>query len=209
MIAVLGFSAPTDIPGSNISGLLSNVAAAGGTNRWNINAIGTAPNNFAGLVGMGGHDPAAQVTIKHPKGGVNGLVIAPTDNDTGGLPAVLFKNVAGGNVGSIMTNATVTAYNTTSDGRLKEHVEPLAGGLDTIRALRPVQFRWKMDGSLGHGLIAQEVQHIVPEVVSQTETLGIDYGKLVPWLVSAVKELTQQVETLTARLAETEASPAA
>ena len=45
-----GFAVSGNIPGDNVAGLLSNVTAGGGTNRWNINAIGTAPNNFAGLV---------------------------------------------------------------------------------------------------------------------------------------------------------------
>ena len=164
----------------------------------------TGASTLVGRVSIGANviGYAAKAEIEYNKFADYGLVFKHlAGSDAGGNHSLLFLNAAAAIVGSIATTGTATAYNTTSDGRLKEQVEPLVGALDTIRALRPVQFRWKGDGSLGHGLIAQEVQEVVPGVVSHTETLGIDYGKLVPWLVSAVKELTQQVEMLQAQLA--------
>jgi hypothetical protein len=126
--------------------------------------------------------------------------VQPTDNDTGPGGNCLFIAVGGGIPGYIQSTATTTAYVTTSDGRLKEQVEPLPDALATVLRLDPVRFRWKVDGSVGHGLLAQAVQAVVPGVVSGAEEgetpLGIDYSKLVPWLIGAIKTLGQRVETL-------------
>ena len=128
----------------------------------------------------------------------HGIILRGTGTDTGGYH-MLFMNAAGSIVGSVSTTASATAFNTSSDERLKEAVEALPDALSTIERLDPVRFRWKADGSVGHGLIAQEVQAVVPEVVSgdeATQTLGIDYSKLVPWLIGAVQDLAQQVKAL-------------
>ena len=130
-----------------------------------------------GSVGVSG-DPIAdaKVTIWYPKDTHYGLLLRALNSDTG-HDTVQFVSIGGGSTGSITTTNTTTAYNTSSDGRLKEGAEPLRGAMDVIRALNPVSFRWKSDGSSGHGLIAQEVAQVVPGVVSGTGTLGIDYCK--------------------------------
>ena len=129
--------------------------------------------------------------------------------------ACYFSNAAGTGVGAITTTGAATAYATTSDARLKEQVEPLTGALDVVRALNPVSFLWKADGSPGRGLLAHEVAEVVEDVVigeagaveddGRIKPQMIDYSKLVTYLVGAVKELTQQVEMLTAQLAEASA----
>lgn len=111
-------------------------------------------------------------------------------------------------VGSISVTTTATAYNTSSDYRLKENATPLASGLSTINQLAPVEFTWKADGSTGRGFIAHELQAVVPEAVTgakdavdaegNPEYQGVDASKLVPYLVSAVKELKTRVEALEA-----------
>lgn len=153
------------------------------------------------------------LTITFPKaGGGHGLIIRGTGTDTLGGYHILFHNAAGAIVGSIATNATTTGYNTTSDGRLKHAITPLTGALDVVRALNPVSFLWKADGSPGRGLLAGEVQEVIPDGVITGERGAldddgrilpqmIDYSKLVPYLIGAVKELTQQVEMLQAQLA--------
>ena len=148
------------------------------------------------------------INLRHDKSGHYGIWVQPVD-DAGALTAMLFANAAGTAVGSIATTVAGTTYNTTSDVRLKEGVAPLADALDVVRALQPVAFRWKTDQSAGHGFLAHEVQAVVPGIVTgetgavdvagQIVPQQMDYSKLVPWLVAAVKELTQQVEMLTAR----------
>jgi hypothetical protein len=78
---------------------------------------------------------------------------------------VYFSN-SNGNVGTISTSGSATAYNTSSDYRLKENVQPMTGALATVAALKPVLFNWKVDGSDGQGFIAHELQEIVPGCVT-------------------------------------------
>jgi len=71
-----------------------------------------------------------------------------------------------GTVGSISTSGSATAYNTSSDYRLKEDVQPMVGSVDRLMALKPVNFAWKADGSRVDGFLAHEAQEIVPEAVT-------------------------------------------
>jgi hypothetical protein len=89
----------------------------------------------------------------------------------------------------------------TSDIRFKTNIKPLAYGLDEIMKLKPVSYSWKSDlSSKKVGLIAQEVQKIVPEVVINDETLGMNYGELVPVLINAIQEQQKTIEQLEARI---------
>jgi len=100
-------------------------------------------------------------------------------------------------VGSISTNASATAFNTSSDARLKD-VTGKARGLEVINALNPVAYNWKADGKADEGLIAQEVLDVVPNAVSgsEEEYYQMDYSKLVTYLVAGMKEQQEQIEQL-------------
>jgi hypothetical protein len=119
-----------------------------------------------------------------------------------------------------------TLWSSSSDRRLKTDITPLPAsyGLNAIVSLDPVTFHWRNpDASkkLQLGLIAQDVQKIIPEIVNRTEAtayapdgeLGIQYGALVVPLIKAVQELkadndneAAQIRTLTARLDALEAA---
>ena len=92
----------------------------------------------------------------------------------------------------------VTAPNfvSSSDARLKSEVETIAGALAIVSALRGVRFT--MDGSRQIGLIAQEVETVLPEVVRDNEAgqLSVAYGNITGLLIEAVKELTARVAAL-------------
>ena len=114
----------------------------------------------------------------------------------GGRNMMLFKN-GGSDVGSISSNTSSTAYNTSSDARLKD-VTGEARGLEVINELNPVAYNWKADGKADEGLIAQEVLDIVPNAVSGSEEdmYQMDYSKLVVHLVAGMKEQQTQIEEL-------------
>jgi trimeric autotransporter adhesin len=101
------------------------------------------------------------------------------------------------NVGSISVTASATAYNTSSDARLKD-VTGEARGLEVINELNPVAYNWKADGKADEGLIAQEVLNIVPNAVSGSEEdmYQMDYSKLVVHLVAGMKEQQTQIDAL-------------
>jgi hypothetical protein len=69
-------------------------------------------------------------------------------------------------VGSITMGVSATAYNTSSDYRLKEDWIPMEGALDRVDALKPVNFAWKVDGSRVDGFLAHELAEVVPEAVT-------------------------------------------
>lgn len=97
----------------------------------------------------------------------------------------------------------VTAPNfvSSSDARLKAEVETIVGALALLGSLRGVRFT--MDGSRQIGVIAQEVEAVLPEVVradGQTGRLSVAYGNITGLLIEAVKELAARVADLEGRL---------
>ncbi len=114
------------------------------------------------------------------------------------------------NVGfSMATNGNITGthgdYHVSSDERLKKDIVTIPNALDKVLALRGVNFKWKAgdDESLMMGMIAQEVEAIIPEVVHTQDTeeaiKSVEYPFLVGVLVEAVKELSAKVEALEAK----------
>lgn len=93
---------------------------------------------------------------------------------------------------------SATNFNSTSDASLKHNVETIKGALDTVRSLRGVRFNWNSTGFAGVGVIAQEIERYVPEVVVTSEDGGktVQYGNIVGVLIEAIKEQQQQIEAL-------------
>jgi hypothetical protein len=85
--------------------------------------------------------------------------------NSGGATMISF-NYVGTQVGSISSTNSGTSYNTASDYRLKEDWQPMSGSIDRVKALNPVNFAWKADGSRVDGFLAHEAQAVVPEAVT-------------------------------------------
>jgi hypothetical protein len=77
-----------------------------------------------------------------------------------------FFRVNGTVAGTITTSGTSTAYNTSSDYRLKEDDVSMTDATERVKALRPINFAWKSDGSRVDGFFAHELQEIVPEAAT-------------------------------------------
>ena len=96
--------------------------------------------------------------------------------------------------GNFTATGNITAY---SDERLKDNVETIEGALDKVARMRGVTYNYKSelnDGQRGTGVIAQEMQQVMPEVVEEGEYLSVAYGNLVGVLIEAVKELKEQLD---------------
>jgi hypothetical protein len=103
----------------------------------------------------------------------------------------------------------VIAFYSFSDERLKDDVKPLENSLDKVLALQGVSYKWNLGERKGQsdiGLIAQQVEKVVPEVVREKTNIdgdtfkSVNYEHLVGVLVEAIKELTAKVEELESKL---------
>ena len=99
----------------------------------------------------------------------------------------------------------VIAFSTTvaSDRKLKDNIVVIEGALDKIKQLNGVEFTWKKDGTKSAGVIAQEVEKILPQAVKTVKDLQSDeeyktvkYDSLHALLIESIKELSAKVEKL-------------
>jgi hypothetical protein len=138
-------------------------------------------------------------------------------NTTASKNHIIFYNPNGA-VGTIATNGSATAYNTSSDYRLKENVVPLTGAADRLSKLQVHRFNFIADpDTTVDGFLAHEAQAVVPECVTGTKDevdnednpvyQGIDQSKLVPLLTAALQEAIAKIESLEARLTALEVTP--
>jgi hypothetical protein len=193
------------VTSGQVMGMDSRISA--GANRYNIYAIGTAANYFAGTVGIQA-TPASDsaLFLQWARATQHGIHLRPTDSDSGGNPAIRFVNMAYGVVGSITTNATATAYNTSSDHRLKRSIQALLGGVEAMQRMRPVSFVWQSTDEPDIGFLAHELMTVAPNAVQglpdevnldgSIKPQQVDQSKLIPILVAAIKELVARVEVL-------------
>ena len=100
-----------------------------------------------------------------------------------------------GVVGTITTTGSATAYNTSSDYRLKEDDVPMTGATERVKALRPINFAWKVDGSRVDGFLAHEVQDVVPEAITGTKDAMRDEEYEVTPAVEEVRDEDGNVTT--------------
>ena len=123
-------------------------------------------------------------------------------------------NATSGNFGTVKVSSTkltfnpntgelgATVFNSTSDERLKENIQPIDTGLNIIESLSGKTFSFKGSGEKSSGFIAQEIRKVIPHVVSAQETgyLSVNYDAVIPYLVEAVKELSQENKKLKAEI---------
>tara|TARA_R100001126_G_scaffold98934_2_gene73795 strand:- start:1215 stop:2408 length:1194 start_codon:yes stop_codon:yes gene_type:complete len=152
-----------------------------------------------------------QVSVAANQNGA--LKVSRLGND--GNAAQFFRS--GTEVGNISVTGSATAYNTSSDYRLKENIVNLEDGITRVKQLLPKRFNF-----IGYvettvdGFVAHEAQAVVPEAVTGTHNevdengnpvmQGIDQAKLVPLLTAALQEAIVKIETLETKVAALEAA---
>ena len=200
--------------GSKLAFLTTQTGSGSLTERMRIDENGNV------LVGATSSATALGFNVMSPAGDV---VYTRTNHKTGAASGSYYAGFYynGSVIGTISQNGTTgVAYNTgPSDYRLKEQVQDLSGGLDKIKALRPVSFVWKDNKKEEVGFIAHEIQPVIPECVTG-EKDAVDaegnpvYQSIFPAptqmianLVAAIQELSAKNEALEARLAALESKP--
>jgi hypothetical protein len=122
---------------------------------------------------------------------------------TSSVTQVYFTN-GNGTVGSISTNGTATAYNTSSDYRLKKVDGPLKNSGAYIDALKPVEGSWKADGKRFIGLLAHEVQEVSETPIATGEKDGEEMQAMDYSAPELIANLIAEIQSLRARVAELE-----
>ena len=131
---------------------------------------------------------------------------AKTDFYVAGNYVVRFDDQGGiTNTGDINSEGDVIAFSTStlSDRELKTEITTIENSLDKIKELNGVEFVWKSNGNKSAGLIAQDVQKVLPQAVKQKVSLDetrinlvVDYNAVIGLLVESVKELQKEIEIL-------------
>ena len=161
------------------------------------------------LIGRTANTDTAALCVDQDVSGGN-VGISTITTSTSSRFHLLFRN-GNGQVGSIATDGSATAFNTSSDYRLKENVVDLDGAIDRVKQLAPKRFNFIANADTTvDGFLAHEAQTVVPEAVTGTHNevdvdgnavmQGIDQSKLVPLLTAALKEAIAKIETLEQRL---------
>ena len=120
-----------------------------------------------------------------------------TVNQTGAtfLQFLNSSNVGCGSVSRVGTTNAVL-YNTTSDYRLKEDLQEIKG-LEKVLAIKVYDFKWKDNQYRMDGVLAHELQEIIPYAVSGEKDgqkmQGVDYSKIVPILIKSIQELNKKL----------------
>ena len=206
-------------PKGDLAFLTSTTANAAPSEKMRISSVGHFWVGEAVGTELGGVGSEAVTGVFHynQSGGSNGYTVIQSDGNNAPLYVAQTVNCAtstlinfgdsGSTVGSISTNGTTTAYNTSSDYRLKENVTPTWDATTRLKQLNPVRFNFIADADTTvDGFLAHEVQSVVPEAITGTHNevdddgnpvyQGIDQSKLVPLLVKTIQELEARIVAL-------------
>lgn len=152
---------PHSIAGSGNSTDLSFWTAGSDRGRWDSsgNLLVNTSTSRSGADSVSIEGPNSVIWFQADGTGVHSNMIF--QRDTTGTPVI---------VGSIQTTGTATAFNTSSDYRLKENVADMTGAIDRVKALAPKRFNFIADADTTvDGFLAHEAQAVVPEAVTGTK----------------------------------------
>ena len=204
---VISYTAPTSLPASDVYSWAKQPSKPTYT-RTEVGLGNSDTPQFAGLsilvpgsygaLNFYGNSGSGYSYIANLGGGTN-QVLGFYNSTTGELG--WFDNSGNMSVtGNLTAKGNVTAQ---SDARLKTNVKTIENALDTTLKLRGVTF--DRNNEAGLGVIAQEVQAVIPQVVvegsDENKTLSVAYGNIVGLLIEAIKELNIKVEDLQNQLA--------
>lgn len=187
---------------SSASGARTSLGVAIGSNvqAWSANldaiaALSRADGNF--IVGNGStwvveNDSTARTSL-----GLGTIATQAANNVA----------ITGGNITNLtsLTGTTATFsgtiaaqdFNSTSDITLKDNIVSITNPLNILSQLQPKEFVWKSNGNKAYGLIAQDVEKILPNIVANNgDVKGINYINIIAFLVSAVNELSAEIKQL-------------
>jgi hypothetical protein len=178
-------------------------ATSGGNERMRITSGGTV------VIGSTLSAPTGEETGWWIKNGNRAYFSSTSEalsiNRYGSTGLMMSFDYAGGGVGSISYNGTIVQYNSTSDYRLKEDLKEY-NALNIIANLKTYDFKWKNTDVRDYGMMAHELQQVLPNYVNgekdainengKIKAQGVDYSKIVPILIKSIQELEARIKQL-------------
>ena len=140
----------------------------------------------------------------NPSTGV--LDVSKINVDSATITNIAFTSMNGGDIeaDSATFTGTINAqdFNSTSDICLKENIETLNNAINVLNNIRPVSFVWKENGKPAYGVIAQEVEEVLPEIVDQDKhgVKRVAYSQIIPFLVQVIQEQNKEIQNIKAVL---------
>jgi hypothetical protein len=183
---------------TGLTGTASSLTAGTATT---ANALNTANNYQVNSLGVGtaANGTAGDITASRAGGG-SGVIFFGTSGarylfwDGSNYNLNLAPLIVGGAV-------TATGFTVSSDRDLKENIRPITDAADIIASLNGYRFDWKSSGKASVGLIAQEVETVLPELVetnANTGFKGVNYSALIGVLIEEIKALRSELNALKA-----------
>jgi len=182
-----------------------------GNTTWNLLSYGglNGASGYSGYSGRSGFSGYSGVSGYSGPAGPSTQINA-TNTTSAGTYYPVFVQAAGSNQTARVRTTSVgltynpgtgevgaTDFNSLSDMSLKENIQSIKNPLDVISKLNPVSFSWKDMDKKSFGFIAQEIEKILPEIVTENDGLkALSYTQIIPFLVEAIKELQKQVDDL-------------
>ena len=141
---------------------------------------------------------------------VSGGISSSDDTSTNATYYPTFSTASSGSLTSLKVSSTKLTYNpstgtlsstvvtASSDERLKRDVTTFTHALDTVNSLRGVSFIRNDSNRVDYGVIAQEIERVLPAVVHNTEDgyKSVSYNSIIGVLIEAIKELKQEIDQL-------------
>ena len=182
---------------TSYSSIINSVFVGGSDNTMLTGVTGSV------IVGGTGHTIDSGVIRTVVLGGID---ISATTSDMVYVPDLVIDGL--NSTDPLATDANGKIIAGASDARLKTNINNLESALDKVLNLRGVSYEWTEESNMGagitkYGLIAQEVQKVIPDMVrlraKADDTLTLSYTEIVPWLIEAVKELASDDSPLIKR----------
>jgi hypothetical protein len=178
------------------------------TDRWTFTNDGSVYSN----IGSSAAESYANSAYLHANSAFtksNASIVLSNDTTTNATRYISFTPSTSGSIGALTVSSTKLSFNpssgrvtatdffASSDRNLKTDIETIENALTLVNKLRGVTFTWKESGVPGMGVIAQEAEEIIPEVVYEVDGVkSVSYGNLIGLLIESIKELTQEVDYL-------------
>ena len=214
----------TGTGGVNVTGVVTATSFIGsGTNLTGLTGASAATygdaSNVAQIVvdANGRITGISEVTISGGGGGSPGGSDGQIQYNNGGAfggATQLFYDDSNNRVGinsatptealDVIGSVKATDFNTTSDQNLKDNIKTIENPLSKVLNIRGVNFEWKDSNKASAGVIAQEIEKVLPELVTGQNTKTVNYNGLIGLLIETVKEQQKQIDVLNEKISKLE-----